>query len=257
MFWEWIAATFSNWQAWLSGGGAGGACIVVIALVEQFTSWKMNSSWRIVLVFVFFVLGASFMTWKNERKLVVNQSEYIASLQKQVASLNQSEITGEIEFSILGKQFEGSQAGLIVSLHNNGAASSILPNSWKLVAVTADGLSHEGRPNTLKNENLDFCLAGTKVMRFVRPDALYLKAADRPVERNGYMQGFLLFGFPNLKRELLTAPETQLILTAQGVSGQMIKTEITIAGLLAMSAQPTKFFAGIENPKPIEMSCKD
>jgi hypothetical protein len=257
MLWEWLKATFSNWQSWLSGGGFGGACVVLIALVEQFTNWKLSRQWRIVLFLVVFVLGASFMSWKSERQKLLSSSEEISSLKKQISYLSQSAIGAQIEFAILGQQPQGSHAGIIVSLHNSGAASAVLPNSWKLTAVAEDGRVVEGWANTLKDKNLDFCTSHNRGMRFVRGDALYLKAADSPIERNGYKQGFLWFGFPSLSRATLVSSGTKLILSAQSVSGQDIKTEITVAALQEMSRQPTQFFAGIENPSPIDMQCRE
>jgi CDP-diglyceride synthetase len=149
MLWEWLKATFSNWQSWLSGGGVGGACVVLIALVEQFTKWKLSPQWKMLLFLVVFVLGASFMSWKWERQLL-SSSEEISSLRKQISDLSQSAIGAQIVFAILGQQPQGSHAGIIVSLHNSGAASAVLPNSWKLSAVAEDGRVVEGWANTLK-----------------------------------------------------------------------------------------------------------
>src|ERR1039458_5902913 len=99
ILWESLKATLSNLQSWLSGGGVGGACVVLIALVEQFTKWKLSPQWKMLLFLVVFVLGASFMSWESERQKLLSSSEEISSLRKQISDLSQSAIGAQIVFA--------------------------------------------------------------------------------------------------------------------------------------------------------------
>jgi hypothetical protein len=205
---------------------------------------------------VFFLAVAVFNAWRDQKQRVDSDSAEIASLQLRISDLTEPNFAAQIDFAILGAQQAGSHAGLIVTLANAGAASAVLPGSWKLQAITGDGRAFDGWPNSLKDKNLDFCISPTSLRRFVRSDALYLKAST-PVERNGFEQGFLWFGFPTLSRQDLIAPATRLVIGGESVTGQKFKGEITVEELAKRSSEITRFFAGIANPSPISAPCVD
>ena len=92
-------------------------------------------------------------------------------------------------------------------------------------------------------------------MRFVRKDALYLKASE-PIERNGFVQGFLWFGISSLSGPSLKNPSTVLHIQAKSVAGQDIVVEITVADLISRSKN-TAFFPEIENPRALNIPCKE
>ena len=192
-------------------------------------------------------IWANFMAWSDEHNNVTK-------LQQEIDDSERSSISATIDFAILGANPQGSHAAIVVSLTNRGAASAIDPKSWKLTALTIDKNNYNGEPNTILNKNLDFCLSPHKAYRFVHNDALYLKAQN-PITRNGAMQGLLWFSFPDLSKDVLLAPQTKLLLECQGVSGQKINASITIKELIEMSKH-TRFMPGIENPRPLDIPCK-
>ncbi len=244
-------AVINNWAGYCTGG-------IIMALLWLWSTRKEQALPRKIgtIVALCFLGVAVFSAWRDQKKKVESSMEEVRNLRLQISALNQPAFSARIDFAILGAQPKGSQVALIVSLTNTGAPSAVLPESWELKAVAADGRSFEGWPNTLKDKNLDFCLSPKMLMRFVRSDALYLKAS-RPVDRNGYQQGLLWFGFPDLPRELLIQPATRLILAATSITGEDFKTEITVQRLQELSQSGTKFFAGIENPAPIHENCTE
>jgi len=203
-----------------------------------------------------FLLMAFFKAWKDERLVATTTMEQNRKLASQIDELTKSAISGTIDFAVLGAQPGGSShAALIVSLSNAGASSAVEPGSWRLIAITHDKVEHLGSPNTLLNKNLDFCLDPSHAIRFVRADALYLKACT-PIPRNGSVQGVLWFAIPGLEHSKLKEPTTTLVLQAKSVAGQSLTISSTVEQLREKSKE-TKFFAGIENPRSLEIPCKE
>lgn len=213
-------------------------------------------TWTILSLAAMFLFVAGYKAWREQRELVKERDARIATLQKELDDLTKSAIGGEIPFAILGAQSNGSHIGMVVNLTNTGASSAIDPSSWELVVLTTDGRSYPGSPNTLLDKNLDFCLGPRKAMRFVRKDALYLKASDNPVGHNGFVQGFLWFGIPNLSDSLLKDRKTLIKVSAKSVAGQKIQISATVEELMAL-AMKTSYFPGIENPRPLDMPCRE
>jgi len=216
----------------------------------------MNPKWQLLILLVFFVLGASYMLWRDDQKENARLFAANSQLQQRINDLTLSAITGEIQFAILGKRATGSHAAIIVEIKNEGAPTGIIPSSWHLTATDPDGKKHQGWANNLKDENLDFCLGPNELMRIVRSDALYLKA-ESPIGRNESKQGFLWFGFPDLPASQLKHPDSSLLLEADTVSGQHVLFVTTIKRLIELSSLPARFFAGIKNPSPLNLPCKD
>jgi hypothetical protein len=92
-------------------------------------------------------------------------------------------------------------------------------------------------------------------MRFVCNDAL-LRKASIPIPRNGFVQGVLWFAIPGLERSRLIDPSTMLVLRGKSIAGQSITICSTVQKLIDRSKNTT-FFEGIENPRPLEIPCKE
>jgi hypothetical protein len=203
-----------------------------------------------------FLLMAFFQAWKEQKVSADRAGGENLKLGAQIDELTKSAISGTIDFAVWGAQPEnGSHAALIISLSNSGASSAVEPGSWKLVAITRNKTEHTGRPITLLNKNLDFCLDPMHAIRFVRNDALYYKAST-PIPRNGFLQGVLWYALPGLERSSLVDPSTTLVLQGKSVSGQPFSISSTVQQLIENSKN-TKFVAGIENPDPLEVPCKE
>jgi hypothetical protein len=70
--WLWFSLLVNHWQNWASGGGLGGAVILIVYLLERLWGRTMNNLWYVLLFVVLFILGASFMVWKDEHRQVTN-----------------------------------------------------------------------------------------------------------------------------------------------------------------------------------------
>lgn len=253
---DWIKAFFSHWQVWASGGGLGGAVLLIINLVQAATGWKMSAKWQLLILLVFFVIGASYMLWRDDQKGKIRLQSVISGLQRSLDDLTLSAITGEIRYAIRGQQGSGSHVAVIVEIKNSGASTGIVPSSWHLSVTTVDGKKYEGWANSLKDKNLDFCLGTTRLFRFVKADALYLKT-ESSIGRNESKQGMLWFTFPTLPVTELENPPTALLLEADTVSGQHVSIATTVKRLIELSSKPTIFFGGITNPSPLDLPCKE
>ena len=73
---------------------------------------------------------------------------------------------------------------------------------------------------------------------------------------NGFVQGLLWFGMPNLTASDLKNPIANLTLEAKSISGQTFQISTTVEDLIRKSTE-TKFLDGIEHPRPIQMRCKE
>jgi hypothetical protein len=247
---EFAWAVVNNWAGYATGG-------LVVATFWLFFVWKDKQMPR-TLGFTLagiFLLMAFFKAWKEQRQNVRSRDADIEILQGQIGDLKKSNIVGEVVFAVLGKQAEGSHAGLIVNLTNDGAPSAIDPSSWKFTARTSDGKIYRGSPNTLIDKNLDFCMGPSRAMRFVRTDALYLKASE-PIEHNGFLQGFLWFSIPALNDLSLKDPATILLIQSKSIAGQEVSVSTTVKDLRDKTGKTT-FFPGIENPRALDVPCEE
>jgi hypothetical protein len=64
-FGTWFRAVFGQWQSWLSGGGIGGAVVIVVGLLNYFELWKMPKRWYAAIFIGFFFVGANYVAWLN------------------------------------------------------------------------------------------------------------------------------------------------------------------------------------------------
>lgn len=249
-FLEFLWAVINSWAGYATGG-------LVVASAWIFFVWKDKPMPRTIgfVLASLFLLMAFFKAWKLQKNIGAQNTVKISELRGEIDSLTVSRIDGKIVFAVLGAQPTGSSAGMVVNLDNKGADSAIDPSSWQLTVVVPSGDKHFGSPNTLVDKNLDFCLGPHRALRFVRRDALYLKASE-PVKRNGFVQGFLWFAIPTLDRAALVEPTTVISLRADSVSGQKIEFSTTVQTLMDRSKN-TSFFPGIENPRPLDIPCQE
>jgi hypothetical protein len=81
-FLTWAALLLSQWQHWASGGGFGGAAVLILYLLERILRWAMPKAWYLLIFVGFFILGASFMVWRAEHKLVEDLNSRLEIQQK-------------------------------------------------------------------------------------------------------------------------------------------------------------------------------
>lgn len=81
-FFNWLYLLVGHWQKWLSGGGLGGLVILLVYLLERFRGRTMPKRWYIIVFIVFYIIGASFVTWKDEHEQVVSLTQKLETKQK-------------------------------------------------------------------------------------------------------------------------------------------------------------------------------
>jgi hypothetical protein len=246
---EFLWSVLNNWAGYATSG-------LLVACFWVLSVWRNRPTPRYVAIGLasLFLLMAFFKAWNDERNKLLASMNEAASLQKTIDGLTKSDISGRIDLAVLGSQpNNSSHAAIIVSLVNQGASSAVDPSSWSLQVRIPSGAIFRGEPITLSDKNLDFCLGPHTAMRFVQKDALYLKLAY-PLARNGTAQGMLWFGLRGLTREQLINPDTQISIFATSVGGQKIEVSSSIRSIQSSNLT---YFPGIENPRPINISCKE
>ena len=122
LIWTWLGSMFGHWQNWLSGGGLGGFVLLVLFLLERYhpRGWTVPKRYHFLIVAAFFVLGASFMTWKDQYELATQRQRELDRLAKP-------------EFTLILSQFEDAYSselgGTIVMIEmgimNAGSDSAV------------------------------------------------------------------------------------------------------------------------------------
>lgn len=83
-FQEWLGAIFTNWQSWASGGGIGGAVVLLIQIAEWMDWFKVRPRTKAFFFVWPFLLGASYVAWKD-------QHDKLVSAQAQIQTLNETQ----------------------------------------------------------------------------------------------------------------------------------------------------------------------
>jgi len=242
---------FGHWQNWLSGGGLGGFALIILFLVEKFhpKGWTMSKRLYAAIIGAFFVLGASFMTWKDQRESIDSLQAQITSLKSQLDSLSTSQFKVTPLTGIFGVIPQGSQATLVLRLNNTGASTAIPEDTWMLSAKTSDGVVHKAAMTMLQHGNTDLCMAGFGVRRFVPSDALY-ERASHPIGSGEYRIGVLHVNFQDgLSKSDLLNPATDIELQALDVHEKKYSWNISVSEL--ENKQGAIFLPSIANPTNI------
>ena len=242
--WDWIVTLFSHWQYWASGGGLGGAVLLILNLLQGLRGWKMNKLWQVVLFLVLFVIGASYMAWRDERKSVLDLQSTSKGLQQKLDDLTVPIFELEILQAHVSPIPSGhTQIVFVGDLKNKGADAAVIGNTWLAEIVTADGKTYKGSPALLTG-TIDLC-EGEKIRRFVPEDALDLKASD-VIKTNGYKLGALGWTFPVDKNSVLNQ-QTAFKISAEAVRGTRL-TFTESVGELMMHSGESVYLPGLKFP---------
>jgi hypothetical protein len=242
-------AVLTNWAGYATGG-------VVVGLAWLWSTLSqvpLSRKFGILLAAVFLFL-AVFNAWRDQRERVTSKEAEIARLTDQLDALRVPSFEIEALNGILGGRPDGSQVALVIRLVSKGAPAAVIASSWKMI-VTADGRLWDGIPQTMtEGSNFDFCFPPRTVWRFVREDAIYLKASQS-MERNNYQEGVLIFVFVGLKHDILVQSSTCFTVEADAVSGHKISFSTTVAD---MSAHPSQvFISSLKHPVPLDIPCRE
>ena len=101
--------------------------LIVLYLIERLhpQKWTMPKRWYVVILFVFFVLGASFITWKDQQSENISTPKKVDDLTEKQRSLTQSDFSIETLSDIFAELPSGAQATWIIRLDNRGASAAI------------------------------------------------------------------------------------------------------------------------------------
>jgi hypothetical protein len=136
--WEWLCSLFANWQTLATGGGLGGAVLLLIQLTEWFKWLTLKTSVKIFLVGWCFVIGASFMAWKDERDAINKKTDEYNQLDVIYKALTVTDLHAEIVQMAFGPYGQGNTiVYLFIKVTNKGAPSVAYISN--VVVKEADG----------------------------------------------------------------------------------------------------------------------
>jgi hypothetical protein len=131
-------------------------------------------------------------------------------------------------FSSLGNQQIPQPIILIVTIKNDGTASSIATN-WSLAAIVK-GETFKGRWATFPPDGITVHPFEGQTMHLSAKDALYNKALN-PIPPGGLTRGILMFLFPGVETDILTpASLPVLYLTFEDIAGKTHNAAFAVNG---------------------------
>jgi hypothetical protein len=78
----WLTRLVNHWPKSLSGVSVGGVGVILPYLLERSQGWTMSKLWYIPIFTLFYILGASFMAWKDEHKSVIDLTNQLEQKRK-------------------------------------------------------------------------------------------------------------------------------------------------------------------------------
>lgn len=220
----WMSLLLSHWQNWASGGGLGGVVILLVYLIERLRGKTMNNAWYIVLFVVVFILGASFMVWKDEHQQVTLLS---VELEKQKSPRL------DAQFDIFaatraGENNESSIVFVTATITNMGAPSIVnnITLSIKVGDKQTEGQYFALPQNEirLQDKTYDFTLK--------REDYLVKKCMSQPIPLGGAVQGGMPLFFPGIEKSKVFERGTVFIFSFQDISHKTYKFKKTMTGAI-------------------------
>jgi hypothetical protein len=242
---DWLGAILSRWQNWASGGGFGGAALILVNLYERLKGWSMPRFWYALIFVVFFVLGASFMVWKDQRRMWLEEHKRAEALDKKLDSLSTPRLSGSIEQVIFGYDHEVKRtiALMMVSVKNLGAPS--IAQGFHLSLVLPDKTHREYMPFFIPEgyKLTDTGPPTERVLTFKRSMALEDRTS-LPIQSGALVRGWVKFELTDVQEDVFGNSKRR-ILFRDILDRECVATDITDHG------KPGKnilAFPGIEQP---------
>lgn len=119
----WSSLLFNSIQKWASGGGLGGAVLLIVYFIVWWRGWTMPKIWYALIFFVFFIVGSSFIVWRDEHLAhLKTKADLSAALDQKVVKFH-----GELLHAImsLADNKKDVWAILTISIWNSGADSVV------------------------------------------------------------------------------------------------------------------------------------
>jgi hypothetical protein len=237
---HWLGDLLGHWQHWASGGGLGGAAILVINLIERLRERTMPKRWYALVFIVLFIIGASFLTWEDQNNLLTAKTSETVKLTGKLDELTKPRFDFHPLLLIMGS-FAGtfsSHMGMLLRLSNLGSDSAIAEDTWHISAVVSGGTIYAGDVIMLAPGNTDFCVNDQSgkaigIRRFVQDESIYARAS-KVIHKDEYVIGVLTVLFRGLKRDILAKSDTSVIITAMSTRGLPIEGRFVISDIAAL-----------------------
>jgi hypothetical protein len=211
-----LKEVFTHWQNWASGGGIGGAVLVVLLAIERIRRKTLLNTRTYVLIAIFaFAVAASYRAWRDQYHSVLREQE-------QLNALTVPHLDGTIGRISAGPRPDHKRDALLflwVQVSNQGAPSVVEVVRCKV--HTASGGDTLGEFITLPEH---FALIygddpPKAAVVYPRSESFLLKTMDSPVTTGGALAGFLLLVIPNTKPAEIMSPGTLVSVTLHDVRG--------------------------------------
>src|SRR5260370_13674026 len=185
-----LAAVFSHWQAYLTGGAPTAILVVLrevfeVSLPRKFYVWLFLGG---------FLPLAVFLAWDDEHTARTHADAELAGVSNLI-------FAGKVEFVAFGRvevpqeYSHDPTVTVIASLTNTGASS--IARDYKLVIVAADGRGIETWPLNPPSSGAVVLtlLPKQQQITLCRDDALDVRTHADPISNGGGRQGYLSFQF--------------------------------------------------------------
>jgi hypothetical protein len=204
-----------------------------VGLFERLKGWTMPKRWYAGVFVVFFILGASFTTWEEQRDKDRKMSSEIGTLKAEI-DRRSPKISLVIESLTPGLR----TLVLLASVKNLGSPSSIDSASWSLLVTTPKG-TYQGSPAMIPPRNLTFCGKSSGepfIIKFAPEDALYTRAST-PDSAGGYVRGVLAFDRISIDENDWRNSATKIKLEAEDVHGDRLVDEQLASKFIGANTQ--------------------
>ncbi len=184
-----LVAVFGRWQHWASGGGIGGAVLLLLYFYERMSGIAMPKRMYAALVIGAFLFAAFFTAWRDQYHTALAAMQRVAEIETEKSPDLKGEI-GIVAVAPAGPKNSNSIVTLFATIKNTGAPSiadsmlvTIKMTNGRKVQLTPLGvprkeLTLSGKPNEPN-------------VVFQREDYLPEKAISNPIPTGGAVQGFV------------------------------------------------------------------
>jgi hypothetical protein len=223
----WLSLLFSNWSNAVCGGGVGVGIVAILIVTQLVWGWTMPKIWYILIFIVFFILGASFIAWRDEHRKSMDLFDQLAKEKDHSRPKLNGQIGGLL-LSPVGQQKENSVILVSLMITNIGAPSIVHDIH---LAVQAGDIPIEGEFIPPSKEGISFSSPnGEEGQAIVFPleDDLTTKGVDKPISTGGGLRGFLFALVRNLPREQF-ASAGLIVVSFRDILGEKYVTEYQVA----------------------------
>jgi hypothetical protein len=211
----WLFLLLRHWQNWASGGSLAGLVILIVSLIERMRGRTMSKKWYVLLFVVCFILGASFMVWKDEHQTVQR-------LETQIEKLSIPKLSGRIDYVAVapcGKKNENSLITIMANITNTGAPSIV---SYFKVTIKIGNEEVKSVPVLQPSSKIILFKSAEKEregMVLQPADYLPRKGIVQPIVMGGGIWGFVQSFVPNVSKKQIYS-DGLIILHFKDVSGK-------------------------------------